>query len=156
METLVNLVQKGLLGKIKHAHAWSNRPIWPQGITRPPAIATPPETLDWNLWLGVAPTRPFAPGVYQPFKWRGWYDFGTGALGDMGCHILDPIYWALELTAPTTILCDCLGVVKGMRALLKGQKPHWEDHRDLWEWIEKELNPYPTNQSKQWRKSRRT
>ncbi len=104
--SLVNLVQKGLLGKIKHAHAWSNRPIWPQGITRPPAIATPPETLDWNLWLGVAPTRPFAPGVYQPFKWRGWYDFGTGALGDMGCHILDPIYWALELTAPTTILCE--------------------------------------------------
>ncbi|MBL49711.1 MAG: dehydrogenase [Roseibacillus sp.] len=110
--TLVHLVQKGLLGKIKHAHAWSNRPIWPQGVARPAATAAPPESLSWDLWLGVAPKRPFAPGVYHPFKWRGWYDFGTGALGDMGCHILDPIYWALELTAPTTILCDAAPAMK--------------------------------------------
>ena len=104
--TLVNIVQTGLLGKIKVAHAWSNRPIWPQGIKRPSQSAAPPRDLLWNLWLGVAPDRPFAAGVYHPFKWRGWYDFGTGALGDMGCHIIDPVYWALDLTAPDTILCE--------------------------------------------------
>ena len=104
--TLVNIVQTGLLGKIKVAHAWSNRPIWPQGIQRPSQSAAPPRDLLWDLWLGVAPDRPFAAGVYHPFKWRGWYDFGTGALGDMGCHIIDPVYWALDLTAPDTILCE--------------------------------------------------
>ena len=104
--TLVNIVQTGLLGKIKVAHAWSNRPIWPQGIKRPSQSAAPPRDLLWDLWLGVAPDRPFAAGVYHPFKWRGWYDFGTGALGDMGCHIIDPVYWALDLTAPDTILCE--------------------------------------------------
>jgi predicted dehydrogenase len=104
--TLFNLVQGGTVGKIKHAHAWSNRPIWPQGIDRPAARAVPPASLDWDLWLGVAPERPFAPGVYHPFKWRGWYDFGTGALGDMGCHIIDPIYWSLGLEAPTSVAYD--------------------------------------------------
>ncbi|MCH2330243.1 MAG: Gfo/Idh/MocA family oxidoreductase [Roseibacillus sp.] len=104
--TLVNIVQTGLLGKIKVAHAWSNRPIWPQGIQRPSQSAAPPRDLLWDLWLGVAPDRPFAAGVSHPFKWRGWYDFGTGALGDMGCHIIDPVYWALDLTAPDTILCE--------------------------------------------------
>ena len=103
--TLVKLVQSGALGTIKAAHAWSNRPIWPQGIERPtpgPKTDRPP-SLNWDLWLGVAPERPFAPGVYHPFKWRGWYDFGAGALGDMGCHILDPIYWALGVDAPLSV-----------------------------------------------------
>ena len=101
--TLVKMVQGGTIGKIVSAHAWSNRPIWPQGIDRPSGSAKPPAELDWDLWLGVAPVRPFLPDVYHPFKWRGWYDFGAGALGDMGCHIIDPVYWALGLDAPTSI-----------------------------------------------------
>lgn len=102
-QTLVNLVKTGVIGKIKRAHAWSNRPIWPQGIMRPGTNAKAPSSLAWDLWLGVAPERPFAPEAYHPFKWRGWYDFGAGALGDMGCHIIDPVYWALGLDAPTTV-----------------------------------------------------
>lgn len=105
-QTLVSLVQSGVIGKIKAAHSWSNRPIWPQGISRPQVEENPPASLDWDLWLGVAPLRPFAPNVYHPFKWRGWHDFGTGALGDMGCHIIDPVYWALDLTAPQTVRYD--------------------------------------------------
>lgn len=101
--TLVQWVQSGLLGKVKAAHTWSNRPIWPQGIDRPAGSDPVPKELDWNLWLGVAPERPYKQGVYHPFKWRGWYDFGAGALGDMGCHIIDPAVWALELGAPTSV-----------------------------------------------------
>jgi len=95
--TLVEIVRGGRLGKIKAAHTWSNRPIWPQGIDRPEGSDPVPKTLDWDLWLGVAPKRPYKRGVYHPFKSRGWYDFGAGALGDMGCHIIDPAVWSLEL-----------------------------------------------------------
>ncbi len=62
-----------------------------------------PDSLDWNLWLGVAKERPFKKGVYHPFNWRGWYDFGAGALGDMGCHIIDPVVWALQLGPPSSV-----------------------------------------------------
>jgi predicted dehydrogenase len=62
-----------------------------------------PESLNWDLWLGVAPERPFVEGAYHPFNWRGWYDFGAGALGDMGCHIIDPVFWSLDLAAPTRV-----------------------------------------------------
>ncbi|NIP94785.1 MAG: Gfo/Idh/MocA family oxidoreductase [Akkermansiaceae bacterium] len=101
--TLVKLLRSGVIGKVRTAHAWSNRPIWPQGHGRPEQSHDPPSSLAWDLWLGVAPARPYAPGVYHPFKWRGWYDFGSGALGDMGCHIIDPVHWALELTAPISV-----------------------------------------------------
>lgn len=95
--TLVKIVQNGHLGKIREAHTWSNRPIWPQGIDRPEGSDKVPSQLNWNFWLGVAPERPYKQGVYHPFKWRGWYDFGAGALGDMGCHIIDPVVWSLDL-----------------------------------------------------------
>jgi predicted dehydrogenase len=101
--TLVRLVQDGAIGKIKEAHAWSNRPIWPQGLDRPAESSPIPATLNWDLWLGVAPERPYVEKAYAPFAWRGWYDFGAGALGDMGCHILDPIVWSLELPAATSV-----------------------------------------------------
>jgi predicted dehydrogenase len=101
--TLVRLVQDGAIGKIKEAHAWSNRPIWPQGLDRPEGSSPIPETLNWDLWLGVASERPYVQGAYHPFAWRGWYDFGAGALGDMGCHILDPVVWSLELPAATSV-----------------------------------------------------
>lgn len=101
--TLVQLIRDGAIGKITEAHAWSNRPIWPQGIDRPQGEDPVPEGFDWDLWLGVAPKRPFLSNVYHPFKWRGWYDFGAGALGDMGCHIIDPVVWAMGLGPATTV-----------------------------------------------------
>ncbi|CAL1165967.1 unnamed protein product [Cladocopium goreaui] len=101
--TLVEAVQSGALGKVKGAHCWSNRPIWPQGINRPQGSDPIPDAVAWDLWLGVAAERPYKKGVYHPFNWRGWYDFGAGALGDMGCHIIDPAVWSLELEAPTSV-----------------------------------------------------
>ncbi|MCC6487010.1 MAG: Gfo/Idh/MocA family oxidoreductase, partial [Candidatus Hydrogenedentes bacterium] len=83
------ILWSGEIGQVHEAHTWTNRPIWPQGIPEPlPAEKVPP-TLDWDLWLGGAPERPYNKG-YCPFKWRGWWDFGCGALGDMACHIMDP------------------------------------------------------------------
>lgn len=101
-KTLVNLIRNGAVGKIKEVHCWSDRPVWPQGIARPDGTSEVPETLDWNLWLGGAPDRPFH-DAYQPFNWRGWFDFGAGALGDMGAHIIDPPVWALELGPALTV-----------------------------------------------------
>ncbi|PHS06241.1 MAG: dehydrogenase [Blastopirellula sp.] len=95
--TLVEIVRSGKIGKIKTAHSWSNRPVWPQGMERPAGSDPIPKTLDWNLWLGVAQERPYKKDVYHAFKWRGWFDFGAGALGDMGCHIIDPVVWSLDL-----------------------------------------------------------
>ena len=92
----------GAIGDVREVHTWTNRPIWPQGIDAPKEIPSVPSTLDWNLWLGPAPFRPYHP-AYAPFNWRGWRDFGTGALGDMGAHIIDHPYWALKLGHPTTV-----------------------------------------------------
>lgn len=97
--------QAGILGEVRELHSWTNRPIWPQGVEAPDhskMMPVVPETLDWDLWLGVAPMREYDP-AYVPFNWRGYWDFGTGALGDMGCHIMDGAYWALELTQPTRV-----------------------------------------------------
>ena len=104
------MVWSGAIGEVHEAHCWTNRPIWPQAI-EPPTTSDPvPEYLDWDLWLGPAAERPFVDKhpvtgerCYCPFVWRGWWDFGTGALGDMACHICDPANWALHLGAPTTI-----------------------------------------------------
>lgn len=98
----VELVRAGIIGKVHEVHTWTNRPIWPQGMKERPPAEPVPETLDWNLWLGPAPKRPYN-SAYVPFKWRGWWDFGTGALGDMACHIMDMPYWALQLGAPQTV-----------------------------------------------------
>lgn len=99
LRSAVDWVQAGVIGPIREVHAWSNRPIWPQGISRPTDSPPVPRQLDWDLWLSTAPERPFNP-AYHPFNWRGWWDFGTGALGDMGCHIIDAAYWALDLGQP--------------------------------------------------------
>lgn len=96
-------VEAGVIGAVREVHYWTNRPIWPQGIDRPTALHNPPLTLDWNLWLGPAPDRPYNP-AYAPFSWRGWWDFGTGALGDMACHGMDAAFWALDLKYPTRIV----------------------------------------------------
>ena len=106
---LCELVWSGVIGKILEAHIWTDRPsqglskeFWPQGVSRPQDTPPTPASLDWDLWLGPAPLRPYHP-AYLPFKWRGWWDFGTGALGDMGCHVMDPIFRALKLGAPVSV-----------------------------------------------------
>ncbi|MCK9280741.1 MAG: Gfo/Idh/MocA family oxidoreductase [Melioribacteraceae bacterium] len=100
---LVEWIQAGAIGDVTEVHIWTNRPIWPQGdIKRPTEIPTSPDSLDWNLFLGPAPFRAYHPS-YHPFTWRGLWDFGTGALGDMGAHFIDQPFWALELGHPTSI-----------------------------------------------------
>ena len=95
-------IQDGAIGEVGEVHAWTPHPVWPQGIGRPVETPPVPDTLNWDLWLGPAPYRPYHP-AYVPQKWRGWWDFGTGGLGDMGCHIFDHIVWALKLGAPTSV-----------------------------------------------------
>ncbi|MGD1009177.1 MAG: Gfo/Idh/MocA family oxidoreductase [Candidatus Aminicenantales bacterium] len=95
-------IRDGAIGNVYEVHNWTNRPIWPQGIDAPKEIPSVPSTLDWDVWLGPAPFRPYHP-AYHPFAWRGFWDFGTGALGDMGAHILDQPFWALNLGHPTSV-----------------------------------------------------
>ena len=113
--TLVELIRSGAIGRVKEAHTWSNRPIWPQGIERPASTGPAPDHLHWDLWLGVAKKRPFAGpaagskrgrGPYHPFNWRGWLEFGVGALGDMGCHIIDPVVWSCALAPARRVWSD--------------------------------------------------
>jgi predicted dehydrogenase len=101
------IIRAGALGVVKEVHVWSNRPIWPQGVDRPPK-ANPPANLHWDLWLGPSPERPYSNG-YHPFSWRGWWDFGTGALGDMGCHSINLPFMALDLRDPTTVEAETSG-----------------------------------------------
>jgi predicted dehydrogenase len=126
----VELVQDGILGNVKEIHVWTNRPIWPQGPeailrvapARTAAFAAihgkgsgevaaknPPASLDWEAWIGPAQMRPYDP-IYHPFSWRGWVEFGTGALGDMACHTANMAFRACELTSPTTIEADATDV----------------------------------------------
>jgi predicted dehydrogenase len=104
----VDILRAGALGPVKEVHIWTNRPIWPQA---PKVMARLPEepvpsTVHWDEWIGPAPMRPYNAG-YHPFKWRGWWDFGTGALGDMGCHTANMPYMGLELGYPTSIEAKC-------------------------------------------------
>jgi len=101
------LLRKGAIGKVTEVHVWTNRPIWPQGIPRPKEAPVPPN-LKWDLWLGPAPLRPHALG-YHPFKWRGWWDFGTGALGDMACHTMNMPFMGLELRNPLSVQAETSG-----------------------------------------------
>ena len=93
----------GILGDVREVHLWTNRPIWPQAIDRPQQAFNVPPALDWNLWLGPSPERPYNP-AYAPFNWRGWWDWGTGAMGDMACHIMDASFWTLQLRYPTRVI----------------------------------------------------
>jgi hypothetical protein len=107
----VECVQAGIIGQVSEVHVWTNRPIWPQGIGRPDGSDPVPETLNWDIWLGPAPVRPYKSGVYNPFNWRGWLDFGTGALGDMACHTVNMPFRALNLGYPTEIEATPFGVM---------------------------------------------
>jgi predicted dehydrogenase len=128
----VEVVQAGLIGPVHQAYVWTNRPIWPQGLDRPSGADPVPSNLDWDLWLGTAPARPFkaawpdtqaaslsqylrfSQGVYQPFNWRGWQDYGTGALGDMACHTVNWPFRALKLGYPTEIEAESSGMKPDM------------------------------------------
>ena len=106
-------IWNGEIGEVTRVDAFTDRPIWPQGLMRPTEVHPIPDTLNWDLFLGPAKYRPYN-NVYQPWNWRGWWDFGTGALGDMACHILHPAFKALQLGSPTKVegsstalLTDC-------------------------------------------------
>lgn len=102
----VELIQDGLIGPVKEVHVWTNRPIWPQAPTvtaRPEKVDPWPKSVDWDAFIGGAPLRPYAKGVYHTFNWRGWWDFGTGAIGDMACHTANMAFRALKLAHPTKI-----------------------------------------------------
>ena len=98
----VEWVQSGVIGAVREVHVWSDRPVWPQAVQRPAKTPHVPKTLAWDLWLGPAPVRPYHP-AYHPFTWRGWCDFGCGALGDMACHTLHVIFQALKLGPPASV-----------------------------------------------------
>ena len=121
--TVQEMIRDGAIGDVHEVHCWSNRPLWPQGMLRPPGSDRVPSTLDWDLWIGPAQMRPFVAewsdedlaihqvkasrkprkAVYHPWNFRGWWDFGTGALGDMGCHHFNNVFVALKLRYPTKI-----------------------------------------------------
>lgn len=102
LRSLVEWVKSGSIGPVREVHIWTDRPIWPQGLAKRPPSKPVPATLNWDVWLGPAPYRDYHEGLH-PFSWRGYWDFGCGALGDMGCHFWDSAVWALDLTAPTTV-----------------------------------------------------
>ncbi len=125
----LHIFRAGHIGRVYEVHVWTDRPAgwWPQGVGRSEGADEIPATLDWDLWLGVAPVRPYKEDSYHPFAWRGWKDFGTGAQGDMGCHLMDPALWFLELGAPTRIRSD-------------GPRPEDETY-PLWSRVEYEFPP---------------
>jgi len=120
---LCEMIWSGVIGPIREVHCWTDRPYWYQGLTRPGGTDVVPDSLDWDLWVGPAPMRPYVgqwpaasyagthqskyasmhPNVYHSFGWRGWWDFGCGSLGDMGCHVMDAPNWALSLGAPLSV-----------------------------------------------------
>lgn len=107
---LLGMVQKwvdsGVLGNISKVQVWTNRPVWPQGFAmHEPDVSKKPKDLDWDLWLGPAPLREYTPNLH-PFGWRGWWDYGTGALGDVGCHLIDIPFRTLGLKYPTDAECS--------------------------------------------------
>lgn len=106
IKTAIHALQEDkVIGKVREVHAWTDRPgtYWKQGIDRPTPGGNPPATVHWDQWLGTAPERPWVDKTYHPFHWRGWWDFGTGVAGDMGCHLIDPVVNALRLGPPTKV-----------------------------------------------------
>lgn len=107
----VELIRAGVIGKVKEVHAWTNRPIWPQGFQTPPPAEPVPSAVDWDQWVGPAPWVDYSSKI-APFAWRGWWDYGTGALGDMACHIMDMGYWAVMPGSPVSVTAKQNGASK--------------------------------------------
>jgi predicted dehydrogenase len=140
---LCEMVWSGVIGPVREVHCWTNKPTWPQGLERPGTQEAVPSNLDWDLWIGPAPMRPFVShwppevprqrgGVYHPFGWRAWWDFGCGVLGDMGCHIMDGAYWALKLGAPTSVeLVDASPVLPEMAPQWSVIRYHFPARREM-------------------------
>jgi predicted dehydrogenase len=122
--TAVKAIQDGMIGGVKAIHAWTGAHFPQSG--RPPGQDPIPASLDWDKWLGVAPVRPFKAGLYHTFNWRGWQDFGGGAIGDFGCHILDTPFKALGLTAPRTLRAEVPKEWADNPALNRECWPVWE------------------------------
>jgi len=155
MRRVVELVRAGVLGEVTEVHAWTNRPIWPQGFDAPPEKAEIPLGLDWEQWIGPAEWVDYSPRI-APFAWRGWWNFGTGALGDMACHIMDMAYWALDLGSPTTVQAEEYGGSELSAPIHsdivydfadQGVKLHWHDgqigaefDREEWRLVPGEFN----------------
>jgi hypothetical protein len=129
----VNLIREwianGEIGEVTRVDSFTDRPIWPQGLNTPTEVHTVPETMDWDLFIGPAPMRPYNE-IYTPWNFRGWWDFGTGALGDMACHILHPVFLGLELGYPTAVqgsssllLVDCAPVAQKVKLVYPERKP---------------------------------
>lgn len=107
------IIDAGMIGTVHTVHCWTNRPVWPQGIPTPTGSFDVPAELDWNLWLGPAGYIDYNP-AYVPFNWRGWWAFGTGALGDMACHIMDPVFRILPIDYPASVECSLATVYREM------------------------------------------
>lgn len=122
MRESVEIIRSGALGDVREVHVWSNRPIWPQGCTRPSDSPAVPKELNWDLWLGTAHTRPYN-SAYLPFAWRGWKAFGTGAIGDMGCHTLNMPFMALNLVNPISVVAEVFDATDESYA--KQEVIHW-------------------------------
>lgn len=156
MRRCVELIRAGVIGPVREAHTWTNRPIWPQGFAAPPAKEATPNWLDWKQWAGPAPSVGYNANI-APFAWRGWWDYGTGALGDMACHIMDMAYWAVDPGAPSSVIAQESGATKlsppinskvlwefpaNQHTSKRGFKYHWYDgyvdadfDRDTWSLI---------------------
>ena len=102
VKQMIKWFDEGIIGTVSKVHVWTNRPVWPQGIDSPTGKPTLLDGLDWDSWIGPAKMVDYHP-LYHPFKWRGWWNFGTGALGDMGCHLIDPPFRVLGLGYPTEV-----------------------------------------------------
>jgi predicted dehydrogenase len=164
----VEVVQAGIIGSVREVHVWSNRPIWPQGMDRPAGEDPVPASFDWDLWLGPAQKRPFKAtwpegsagggnggrkrrrdgSVYHPFVWRGWQDFGTGALGDMACHTANMPFRALKLGYPTEVEAQSSGINKEtypLKSKIRFQFPAREGLEPVTFWWYDGGNPKPDN-----------
>ena len=118
------IVRAGTIGDVREIHVWTDRPWWPQNVNRPNGSQEVPKTIEWDLWLGTAPERPYVRDVYHPFKWRGWWDFGTGALGDMACHTMNQPYLAAELGTPSAVVAAEIATPLNSETLPHGPDDH--------------------------------
>jgi len=137
-----------LIGPVREVYVWSNRPIWPQGMDRPAGTDPVPASLNWDWWIGPAAERPYKKDTYDNFKWRGWQDFGTGALGDMACHTANMPFRALKLGYPTEIEATCSAVNKEtypLKSKIRFQFPERDGLPPVTFWWFDGGNPKPDN-----------